>query len=249
MSKKVSLILTTYNCRENLMRTINSVESQDYPNIEIIIKDGLSSDGTLELIKAFAQKKESMVKWISSKDNGIYDAMNQGFALATGDFILFFNDTFVKEDAISLMVAAIESDYNVIGCHSDLTYSSSGKIIRNWRMGKQKSIYSGWMPGHPSLMLKRAVYEKYGLYRTDLKISSDYEFMIRFLKDKTNRLAYIPQVLVDMFYGGTSSAGFQSYLLSLKEGHKALKINGYKFPLIVDISRCTRFALQFIFKR
>ena len=113
-------------------------------------------------------------------------------------------------------------------------------------MGPQRSILSGWMPGHPSLLLKREIYEKYGLYRTDLKISADYEFMVRFLKDSSNRLAYIPEVLIDMFYGGTSSSGLSSYWQSLKEGHIALKMNGYKYASITDINRCLRFAMQFI---
>ena len=246
MVRKVSLILTTYNCRENLKKSLASIDMQDYHDIEIIIKDGVSTDGTIDIIKEYADNRSGYVKWISSPDNGIYDAMNQGYKLSKGNYILFFNDTFVIRNAISLMVAAVEKDDSVVGCHSDLTYSRDGKVIRNWRMGPQGSIYSGWMPGHPSLLLKREVYERYGLYRTDFKIASDYEFMVRILKDNSNRLSYIPEVLVDMFYGGTSSSGFSSYCLSLWEGHRGLKINGYRFPLIADINRIIRFALQFV---
>lgn len=246
MDNKVSLILTTYNCKDNLMKTLGSIDLQDYPNIEIIIKDGISSDGTLDLIKEYAHTTKKHVKWDSSEDSGIYDAMNQGYRLATGDYVLFFNDTFIRKDAISLMVAAIEESSKAIGCHSDLTYSNNGKIIRSWKMGNQKSVYTGWMPGHPTLLLKREIYEKYGLYRTDMHIAADYEFMVRFLKEKKNKLAYVPEVLIDMFYGGTSSSGLSTYWQSLQEGHRALKINGYRFAVIADINRCIRFATQFV---
>lgn len=115
-------------------------------------------------------------------------------------------------------------------------------------MGSQKSIYTGWMPGHPTLFLKREIYEEYGLYKTDYKISADYEFMIRFLKDKQNHLAYLPEILVRMYYGGTSTSDTRSYIKSLKEGHKALKENGVHCAWIVDAIRTIRVLLQFIIK-
>ncbi len=247
MRKRVSLILTTYNCYDNLKKTLESIDIQDYPNIEVVIKDGGSTDKTLDLIREYAGKDDRRVIWESTPDNGIYDAMNRGYEISHGDYVLFFNDIFTEADAVSIMVSAIESD-DVIGCHCDLTYSRHGKVIRTWRMGPQKSIRSGWMPGHPTLLLKREVYEKYGLYRTDLKISSDYEFMVRVLKDGSNKLAYVPKFLIDMFYGGTSSSGVAGYWQSLKESHKALKINGYSFLIITDINRIIRFAGQFVFR-
>lgn len=246
MRGKVSLILTTFNCRDNLKKTLESIDQQDYPDIEIIIKDGKSSDGTVDLIKEYADKNSGRVRWVSSDDSGIYDAMNQGFELSKGDYILFFNDLFVRNDAVSLMITAVESDRNAVGCHSDLTYSSDRRVIRRWRMGPQRSVYWGWMPGHPTLLLNREVYEKYGLYRTDLRISADYEFMVRFLKDGSNKLAYIPEVLIDMYYGGTSSSSLSNYWQSLKESHKGLMINGYRFPLVIDICRIVRFVIQFL---
>lgn len=246
MKRKVSLILTTYNCRENLTKTLESIDMQDYPDIEVVIKDGASTDGTVDVIREYADKKGGCVKWVSSPDEGIYDAMNKGYELSCGDYILFFNDRFVTGNALSMMADAIESDEKAVGCHSDLTYSRDGRIIRRWRMGPQRSVYSGWMPGHPSLLLSRKVYEKYGLYRTDLRISSDFEFIVRILKDRTTELAYIPKVLVDMYYGGTSSSGFSSYWLSLKEAHRGLKINGYRFALFIDINRIIRFVIQFL---
>ena len=113
-------------------------------------------------------------------------------------------------------------------------------------MGTQKSLYLGWMPGHPTLFLKREIYKKYGLYNPDYRIAADYEFMIRFLKDKSNRLAYLPKTIIRMYYGGTSTSSISSYLLSLKEGHRALKDNGIKGAFAIDIIRTCRVLMQFL---
>ena len=248
--KKVSLILTTYNCRNNLEKTLESIEAQDYPNIEVIIKDGGSIDGTLDVIKKHQEKSVLPIISVSKPDKGIYDAMNQGYALSSGEIVAFFNDTFTCNTAISKMVAKMEevnlvTNKRYIGVHADLVYADEEKIVRRWHMG-EGNICQGWMPGHPTLFLRREVYEKYGLYNTDFKIGADYEFMIRFLKDKENSLAYIPENLVTMFYGGTSSGGLSNYLLSLKEGHQALKMNGIKGAAYIDVRRTIRVLLQFI---
>lgn len=241
--KKVSLILTTYNSENNLKYTLDSIEMQDYENIEVVIKDGGSTDSTVDIINKYRDGSKYNVISKSCKDTGIYDAMNQGYALSTGDYILFFNDTFSEPDAISQMIDAIESKPDCVGCHSDLVYEKDGRVIRQWKMGPQKSIYSGWMPGHPTLLLKREIYEKYGLYKVDYRIAADYEFMVRFLEN--NKIAYIPKVLISMFYGGTSSNGIKSYIQSFKEGNRALSENGYRFKWIISIKRTIRVLSQF----
>lgn len=241
---KVSLILTTYNSKGNLEKTLNSIEMQDYPEIEVVIKDGGSTDGTVDIIQKYQKKSRHSVLWESKPDTGIYDAMNQGYELCTGEVIAFFNDTFIGPDAISRMVDKLESAPECVGVHADLVYMDGEKIVRKWHMG-EGSIRHGWMPGHPTLFLERKIYEKYGLYNTNFKISADYEFMIRFLKDGENRLVYVPETLVSMFYGGTSSGGLSNYLLSLKEGHKALKMNGVKCAFYTDIRRTIKVLIQF----
>lgn len=248
--KKVSLVLTTYNCKDNLKKTLESIERQDYPNLEIVIKDGVSSDGTLDVIKEYERISSKKVVWKSRKDIGIYDAMNQGYALSTGDVVAFFNDVFIDESAISKIVAKMEeinpdTGKEYIGAHADLVYMEGDSIIRKWHMGKG-NINHGWMPGHPTLYLKREIYEKYGLYDTSYKISADYEFMIRFLKHKENQLAYLPETIVSMFYGGTSSNGLKSYLISWKEGNRALKKNHIKYAFLIDVQRTLRVLSQFI---
>lgn len=247
--KTVSLILTTYNSEENLEKTLASIEKQDYPFIEVLIKDGGSTDRTLHIIDVYAKISKYTVKWRTGGDNGIYDAMNQGYQMATGDIIVFFNDLFQERTAVSEMIQTIEADPDCVGAHADLVYATEEKVIRYWKMGPQKSLYLGWMPGHPTLFLKREIYERYGLYNPDYRIAADYEFMIRFLKDKDNHLAYLPETIIRMYYGGTSTGSPGSYLLSLKEGHRALKENGIKGAFIIDLLRTGRVLLQFIVKR
>lgn len=248
MGKTVSLILTTYNSAGNLVRTLESIEKQDYPQIEVNIKDGGSTDDTLKIVKEYENKSRYRVKWISSPDRGIYDAMNQGYVLAEGEIIVFFNDLFLRPDVVSQMVKVIEKDPQCVGAHADLVYADGKKVVRYWKMGPQKSLYLGWMPGHPTLFLKREIYEKYGLYNPEYEIAADYEFMIRFLKDRENRLAYLPGIIIRMYYGGTSTSDTGSYLKSLREGHRALKENHIRGAFMIDFFRTCRVLLQFIRK-
>lgn len=242
----VSLILTTFNSAENLSRTLESIEQQDYPAIEVNIKDGGSTDETPDMIRKYERESRFTVNWTSGPDKGIYDAMNQGYRLCTGDIVVFFNDLFQTPDAVRKMVHVIESEEKCVGAHADLVYATEDKVVRYWKMGVQKSLYTGWMPGHPTLFLKREIYERYGLYDDSYKIAADYEFMIRFLKERQNRLAYLPETIIRMYYGGTSTNTTGSYLVSLREGHRALKKNGIRCAAWIDILRTCRVLLQFV---
>ena len=243
--KKVSLLLTTYNSAQNLPITLESIQSQTYEKIEVVIVDGASSDVTLLLIEQFAKNTALEVKWVSEPDKGLYDAMNKAYRMSTGDIIAVCNDRLCEKNAVALLVDAIDkSGKDCIGAHSDLVYVDGEKIVRTWHMG-QGSIRQGWMPGHPTLFLKREVYEKYGEYDITYRCAADYEFMVRFLKDENNKLAYVPKVLISMFYGGTSNAGLRNYLVSFKEGYMALRTNGVKHPLIITLKRTWRVLRQF----
>ena len=243
--KKVSLLLTTYNSAQNLPITLESIQSQTYKKIEVVIVDGASSDATILLIEQFAKNTDLEVKWVSEPDKGLYDAMNKAYRMCTGDIIAVCNDRLCDKDAVALLVDAIEkSGKDCIGAHSDLVYVEGERIVRTWHMG-QGSIRRGWMPGHPTLFLKREVYEKYGEYDITYRCAADYEFMVRFLKDEKNKLAYVPKVLISMFYGGTSNAGLRNYLVSFKEGYMALRTNGVKHPLLITLKRTWRVLRQF----
>lgn len=241
---KVSLILTSYNCKDNIKRTLKSIEMQTYPAIEIIIIDGASTDGTVDVIKKFSKNTKYECKWISEKDKGIYNAMNKGYYLSNGKIIAFFNDLFLTKDAVSLMIEAIDREH-ADGAHADLIYATDKKVKRYWRMRHGK-IKWGWMPGHPTLYLKREIYQRYGVYNEKYKCSADYEFMVRILKDDKVKLAYVPKTIIRMYYGGTSTAGVNNYLFSLKEAHKALIDNHIKGAWLIDMMRTIRVILQFI---
>ena len=243
-SVKVSLILTTYNCIENVKRTLESIEMQDFPKIEVVIVDGRSTDGTIDVIQEYAKRSKYEVKWLSEKDQGIYDAMNKGYRISTGEVIAFFNDLFLSDHAVRWMVEAIAAE-DCEGAHADLIYATDEKVIRYWKMGRGK-IRQGWMPGHPTLYLKREVYEKYGLYDIHYRCSADYEFMVRILKDSDVRLSYVPVTILRMYYGGTSTGSMGSYWLSIKEGHRALVSNGIKNAWLVDLKRTLRVLWQFV---
>lgn len=245
--KKVSLILTTFNSEKNLKSTLDSIEKQDYSAIEVNIKDGGSTDHTLQIINQYAINSKYQVNWTSCLDKGIYDAMNQGYQMATGDIIVFFNDQFISDQAVSKMINLIDQTPDCVGAHADLIYATDEKVVRFWKMGTQRSLYCGWMPGHPTLFLKREVYEKYGLYKTNYRISADYEFMVRFLKDPANKLVYLPETVIRMYYGGTSTSGLTSYIQSLQEGHRALKENHIKYAWSIDLIRTLRVVGQFMF--
>ena len=242
--KKVSIITTTYNDSAALRKTIQQVKAQDYPNIEYIIVDGGSTDDTLEVINEAKEIFGEKLVWISEKDKGIYDAINKGLKLCTGDYIGTCFDQFAGNDVISKMVAVMEKE-GTDGVHGDLNYMDGEKVVRKWRQG-QGNIRSGWMPGHPTLYLKKEVYEKYGVYKTDYRISADYEYMIRILKDGEVKLSYIPEVLIKMAHGGTSTNSLGAYLEGMKEGHRALRENGVKFAFVTDLLRTLRVLRQFV---
>lgn len=248
--QKVSLLVTTYNAVSLLPLTLQCIEQQDYPAIEVIIVDGASKDGTVDLIREFAktypdEAKGREVKWVSEKDNGLYDAMNKAWRMSTGDIIAVCNDRLCESNAITLLVNAIEAaGEDCVGAHADLIYEQDGKTIRSWHMGEGK-LSQGWMPGHPTMFIKREIYEKYGEYDISYKCAADFEFMVRFLKDGKNKLAYVPKVLVSMFYGGTSNAGISNYWVSVMESHKALRKNHVPFAWWLIFRRTIRVMKQF----
>ena len=243
---KVSIITTTYNDKENLKKTIAQVKNQDYDNIEYVIVDGGSTDGTREVIEEAAEYFGNRLVWISEKDKGIYDAINKGIRLSTGDILGCCFDQYAGPDVISKMVAIMEKE-GTDGVHGDLYYMEGDKVVRWWHQGQGK-IRFGWMPGHPTLYLKKDVYDKYGLYKTDYRISADYEFMIRILKDNQVKLSYLPEVLIYMAHGGTSTNSLGAYLAGMKEGHRALRENGVRCAWFTDLCRTLRVLAQFVKK-
>ncbi len=243
---KVSVVTTTYNDIENLKRILAEVKKQTYPNIEHIIVDGGSTDGTVELLKELEEKEPGRISWMSEKDNGIYDALNKGIRMATGDIVGCCFDRYADEGVLMRMVEIMEKE-GTDGVHGDLCYMDGDRIVRKWHQG-QGVIRSGWMPGHPTLYLKKEVYDKFGLYRTDYRISGDYEFMVRILYRKEVTLSYLPEILIYMSHGGTSTNSLGAYVESMMEGHRALVENHVPFAWVTDLCRVVRVLSQFVIR-
>ena len=230
---------------------INSVLNQRYKNIEYLIIDGGSTDGTLDIIKKYNDK---ISYWASEPDNGIYDAMNKGIRLAKGDIIGILNsdDFYIDNNVIADIVNEFKTK-DVDSVFADLVYVSAdnlNKIVRYYSSANfhpQKMTY-GWMPAHPTFFVKREVYGQYGLYKTDYMIAADYELTARFLVKNSVSYRYIPKVLVKMRTGGASTRNLKSNWILNKEILRACAENGIKTNIIKVLSKYPAKIFQLIKK-
>jgi glycosyltransferase len=219
---KVSIITATYNSSQVISECLQTFNQQDYPFIEHIIVDGASKDNTLEVVNA-NKRKDTVI--ISERDKGIYDALNKGIAKATGDIIgiLHSDDFFATPTAISQIVEEIKKGFD--GCYSDLKYvqrDDVSKVHRHWKAGlpSQLQLELGWMPPHPTLFLRREVFQEISNYSLKYKISADYDFILRMMTSNKYKISYIPETLVCMKTGGTSNNSFGNARYKLKEEHE-----------------------------
>lgn len=246
---KITIITVCFNSEKTIKDTLESVLSQNYTNFNYIIKDGLSTDNTSKIIQEYIpmfKKRGIEVKYISSLDNGLYDAMNQAIAISDGDIIGIINSDDIIQDnnAFFKIVDRFNSD-KCDAVYSDLymmDYETMSNPIRVFIAGK-KSYKTGWYPPHPTLYIKRNLYNKYGNYNTNYKIAADYDFMIRIMKNDI-KMSYIEEPLIYMRAGGTSTNSLKSYIKSFNEGLRVLRVNNIKFPLIVNIFRTLNILKQ-----
>jgi glycosyltransferase involved in cell wall biosynthesis len=229
---KVSIITVAYNSAKTLTDTIKSVLNQIYDNIEYIIVDGASTDETLDIIKDFEPMFAGRLKWISEKDNGIYDAMNKGIQMATGDVVGILNsdDYFTSNDVIERMVSAFD-DKQLDAIYGDIHFIRDGqpeKCVRYYSSKHFRPLWLrfGFMPAHPSFYCRKEVFEKAGYYKTDYKIGSDYEMMVRLFMIHKIRTKYIPMDFVTMRTGGASTRDLKSRLTLIKDDVRGCRENG-----------------------
>ncbi len=237
---KVSIITVVQNNFKTISHAIESVLSQDYKNIEHIIIDGGSTDGTVEIIKSF---NGNIAKFISEPDQGMPDAMNKGLKLAEGSIIgiLHSDDFYASNTTISEVVSELEKGKSDM-LFGDLVFVNSGqldKVVRYYDSAKctPDSFAWGWMPAHPTCFIKKSVYEKYGDFKTDYRIAADYEILTRFMAKYKVPYTYIPKVMVKMRIGGMSTSSFQNNWLNCRESVRACTENGISTNIVKILSK------------
>jgi glycosyltransferase involved in cell wall biosynthesis len=237
---KISIITVVYNNSQTISGAIESVLSQDYPNIEHIIIDGASTDGTVEIIKSYSDR---ISKFISEPDKGIYDAMNKGLKIAIGDIIGILNsdDFYANNTVISDIVREFETK-NVEMVFGDLVFvkpEDLNKVVRLYSTPDftPSKFAWGWMPPHPTCYLKKSVYERYGYFKTDYRIAADYEILTRFMAKHKISYSHIPKILIKMRTGGLSTRGLKSNWILNQEIVRGCAENGIRTNIIKVLSK------------
>ncbi len=226
----ISIITVCYNSAATIEKTIQSVVAQTYKNIEYIVVDGNSKDATVAIIK---KHRDKISKWISEPDKGLYDAMNKGIALATGDLIGILNsdDTFNSITVIE-EVANFHIQNNVEASVGNIIqHKENGEIVRLYssKYWSPEKLKIGFMPPHPSIFFKKDLFDRFGNYDLGFKIGADYELITRFFLKNKISWKYSGTITTAMLVGGLSSSGYSSYKLITKEIQKALHMNGILF--------------------
>ena len=246
---KVSIITVVYNGVDTIRSTIESILAQTYPNIEYIIIDGGSTDGTTELVKEYGTR---IAQFISEPDKGLYDAMNKGIKYATGDVIGLLNadDFYRHRDVIAHVVQTFERSGSD-ALYGDMLYVDRvdiHKVKRYWRSGwyKPGAFLWGWMPGHLSFFARKRVYDQHGLFRLDLKSAADYELMLRFIHKHKISLTYMDETTIVMREGGVSNGSLKNWLRGNLEDRLAWQLNGLKPYLFTLYLKPIRKVVQLI---
>ena len=235
---KVSIITVTLNSGLHLEECIKSVVAQDHTDIEYILIDGKSSDSTLQIIQKY---QDHIHHFLTETDRGMYDAINKGISLATGDIVGILNsdDILASGDVISSIAKAFE-EYKTDTLYGDLEYVESDNTDTIYRVWKGKSykrsrFNTGWMPAHPTFYIKRELVEKYGGYENHYFSAADYEFMARYLFQHKLSAYYLPKLIVKMRRGGQSNNNLKKRLRANRRDYLAMKRNKIRFPFLVSI--------------
>lgn len=237
---KVSIVTICYNSEKTIEDTIKSVLNQNYENIEYIIKDGGSTDKTIDIIKKYERSFGKKLKWCSTKDQGLYDAMNEGIKMTTGDIIGIINSDDIL--ANNLVISTIVNEFNKKNCdatYGDLVFMDSATMTKPTRnfIGYKESKVFGWQMPHPTLYLKRSIYDEIGYFNTNYRIAADLDFMYRLIYSNKYSISYIKKYLVIMRAGGVSTNGLKGYLKNLKESYNASKENKIYLPITSNVFR------------
>ena len=241
---KISVITVCFNSAKTIADTLRSVAAQTHAEVEHIIVDGGSTDGTLTIID---RHRERLATFISEPDRGVYDAMNKGIMRATGDVVGFLNADDVYADATALeAVAAAFGTPGVDACYADLVYvekQDMSRIVRYWRPGEYRLglFRKGWMPPHPTFFVRREVFARFGMFDLQYRLQADFELAMRFLEVHRIRAAYIPRILVNMRMGGMSNNSYLNILKGNLEAYQACRKNGLPVSIFFILHKlCSR---------
>jgi glycosyltransferase involved in cell wall biosynthesis len=245
---KVTVITVTRNSAATLLDTLRSVAAQSLPGVEHIVVDGASTDATVDVV---SRHGTHVAKFLSEPDHGIYDAMNKGLRLATGDIVGFLNadDRYADAGVLERVARAMDRE-GLDAIFGDVAFfheQNPQSIVRRYRSDRfhPRRLAWGWMPAHPSLFLRREIFQRIGPFRTDYRIAGDFELVARAFKDATLRYRYLPEVLVMMRTGGVSTAGWRNTLTLNREVLRACRENGIPTNLMKILSKYPAKLLEF----
>ena len=249
-SMKISVITAVYNAEDTIADAIESVLAQDYSDVELVVIDGASTDGTKDLLELY---RDRISAFVSEPDNGIYDALNKGLKHASGDVVGFLHadDLFADSMALSRIADAFATN-DCDAVYGDLIYvgrQNPDKVIRYWKSGdySRNKLKRGWMPPHPTFFAYRNIYEKYGGFDTSFRIAADYDCMLRFLTRANARCVYVPRVLVRMRLGGVSNRSLVNILRKSREDYRALRkhnVGGLGTLLWKNVRKLSQFGIK-----
>ena len=245
---KISIITVAYNAAHTIVDTLESVVAQTHPDVEHIVVDGASTDGTLEIVKSHGQH---VTRMISEPDQGIYDAMNKGLRVATGDVIGFLNadDVYAHQNVLATVAAIMKREHldALFGDVAFFSAESHARTLRRYSSARFRPdrIAWGWMPAHPALFVRRDVFQRVGGFRTDYRIAGDFEFVARAFGKNSLRYRHLPEVLVRMLTGGISTGGWRNTLLLNREVLRACRENEIRTNILKILSKYPAKLLEY----
>jgi len=249
---KISIITSTYNSEKTVKDTLESILNQTYKNIELLIIDGKSKDGTLNIVRQYETLFQGRLRYVSEPDKGIYDAMNKGICMATGDVIGILNsDDLYMDNKVLEDIANAFIQSNVDSIYGNLIFvdeNDTNKVVRTWK-GSQyhpDGFLKGWHPAHPTFYVRREVYEKYGGFDISFNVSADFELMLRFIEKHKISNLYLDRTFVRMRMGGESTGSIKKIITGNKNVLRAFEKNGFKVSSFYPVKRLLPKALNMI---
>lgn len=249
---KISIITSTYNSEKTVKDTFDSILNQTYKDIELLVIDGKSKDNTLEIVRQYEKKFQGRLKYISESDKGIYDAMNKGIRMATGDVVGILNsDDLYMDNKVLEDIANTFIHENIDAVYGNLIFveeNDTTKVVRTWKGSQYKpeSFLNGWHPAHPTFYVRREVYEKYGVFDISFNVSADFELMLRFIEKHRISNLYLDRTLIRMRMGGESTGSIKKIITGNKNVLRAFEKNGLNVSITYPVKRLLPKAIDMI---